>query len=267
MVAAPGRCGAARSRRSPRGCDRDAGGHERPAAAGREHRPLAGEEVDAGVARAGRSDGSGRSGSSTHDRHLAASADNLRSAGAGVDGPRDDRPRPGARRHRRDRHARHRRRARRSWPRDPTSSSTSRPRRSPAWTTSCATCTPSGLLPAIEASTLTLEDAGAATLAFIREHVPEPRTVPLCGNSIGTDRRFLAALPARDRGATSTTARSTCPPSRSWPGAGTRRRADARRAKAGSHRALDDIRESIEELRYYRERVFVAADASGTDDP
>ena len=52
--------------------------------------------------------------------------------------------------------------------------------------------TSSGLLEAIEASTITLEEAGAATLAFIKEHVPEPRTVPLCGNSIGTDRRFLA---------------------------------------------------------------------------
>ncbi|HLT15921.1 MAG TPA: oligoribonuclease, partial [Acidimicrobiales bacterium] len=57
--------------------------------------------------------------------------------------------------------------------------------------------TASGLLAAIEASTTTLEEAGEATLAFIKEHVPEPRTVPLCGNSIGTDRRFLAAyLPA-----------------------------------------------------------------------
>ena len=53
--------------------------------------------------------------------------------------------------------------------------------------------TRSGLLEAIKASTVSLEDAGAATLAFIREHVLEPRTVPLCGNSIGTDRRFLAA--------------------------------------------------------------------------
>ena len=52
---------------------------------------------------------------------------------------------------------------------------------------------PSGLLDAIRASTITLEEAGEATLAFIKEHVPEPRTVPLCGNSIGTDRRFLAA--------------------------------------------------------------------------
>src|SRR5699024_3068748 len=50
----------------------------------------------------------------------------------------------------------------------------------------------SGLLDAIRASTITLEEAGEQTPAFIREHVPEPRTVPLCGNSIGTDRRFLA---------------------------------------------------------------------------
>ena len=52
--------------------------------------------------------------------------------------------------------------------------------------------TSSGLLTAIAASTISLEEAGAATLAFIKEHVPEARTVPLCGNSIGTDRRFLA---------------------------------------------------------------------------
>src|SRR5687767_2779428 len=52
--------------------------------------------------------------------------------------------------------------------------------------------TSSGLLKAIEASTTTLEEAGAATLAFIKEHVQDPRTIPLCGNSIGTDRRFLA---------------------------------------------------------------------------
>ena len=53
--------------------------------------------------------------------------------------------------------------------------------------------TRSGLLDQIRASTVTLEEAGRLTLAFIKEHVPEPRTVPLCGNSIGTDRRFLAA--------------------------------------------------------------------------
>src|SRR5208282_4107667 len=50
--------------------------------------------------------------------------------------------------------------------------------------------TKSGLLKAIEASTLTLAEAGTQTLAFLQEHIPEPRTVPLAGNSIGTDRRF-----------------------------------------------------------------------------
>ena len=53
--------------------------------------------------------------------------------------------------------------------------------------------TSSGLLPAIEASTITLADAGAQTLAFLKEHIPDARSIPLCGNSIGTDRRFLAA--------------------------------------------------------------------------
>ena len=51
--------------------------------------------------------------------------------------------------------------------------------------------TKSGLLPQIEASTISLDDAVVETLAFLQEHIPEARTVPLCGNSIGTDRRFL----------------------------------------------------------------------------
>jgi oligoribonuclease len=113
----------------------------------------------------------------------------------------------------------------------------------------------SGLLAKIQASTVTLEEAGAATLAFIREHVPEPGTVPLCGNSIGTDRRFLAVhLPAIEthlhyRCVDVSTIKELC---RRWyPEAF----AKAPR-KAGSHRALDDIRESVAELRYYREAVF-----------
>src|SRR4051794_37722978 len=53
--------------------------------------------------------------------------------------------------------------------------------------------TRSGLLAAVEASTVTLEEAGQRTLDFLRAHLPEPRSVPLCGNSIGTDRRFLSA--------------------------------------------------------------------------
>jgi len=116
--------------------------------------------------------------------------------------------------------------------------------------------TRSGLLEAIKASTVTLEEAGAATLAFIREHVLTERTVPLCGNSIGTDRRFLAAyLPdienylhyrSVDVSSVKELVRRWYPSVRAQ-----------RPRKAGSHRALDDIRESVAELRYYRERVFV----------
>jgi oligoribonuclease len=115
--------------------------------------------------------------------------------------------------------------------------------------------TASGLLPAIKASTTTLEEAGAATLAFIREHVPEPRTVPLCGNSIGTDRRFLAIhLPEIEdhlhyRSVDVSTIKELA---RRWyPGA-----IEATPRKATAHRALDDIRESIDELRWYRDHVF-----------
>lgn len=116
--------------------------------------------------------------------------------------------------------------------------------------------TKSGLLPAIRASTVSLADAGAATLEFIREHVPEPATVPLCGNSIGTDRRFLAAyLPEIEaylhyRSIDVSSVKELV--KRWYPAVN-----GARVHKAGSHRALDDIRASVAELRYYRERVFV----------
>ncbi|MBV8463215.1 MAG: oligoribonuclease, partial [Acidimicrobiales bacterium] len=53
--------------------------------------------------------------------------------------------------------------------------------------------TRSGLVADMDASSLTLAEAGVQTLAFLRKHIHEPRTVPLAGNSIGTDRRFLAA--------------------------------------------------------------------------
>ena len=115
--------------------------------------------------------------------------------------------------------------------------------------------TSSGLLTAIDASTVTLEEAGKATLEFIREHVPDARTVPLCGNSIGTDRRFLAIyLPEIEehlhyRSVDVSTIKEL---TRRWyPGA-----LDAVPRKATAHRALDDIRESIEELRWYRDNVF-----------
>lgn len=114
----------------------------------------------------------------------------------------------------------------------------------------------SGLLTEIAESTITLEEAGAATLAFIKQHVPEPRTIPLCGNSIGTDRRFLAAyLPEIEEYLhyRSVDVSSIKELTRRWyPGA-----IDALPRKATAHRALDDIRESIHELRWYRQHVFL----------
>jgi oligoribonuclease len=115
--------------------------------------------------------------------------------------------------------------------------------------------TKSGLLTAIEGSTVSLADAGAATLEFIKEHVPEPATVPLCGNSIATDRRFLALhLPEIEtwlhyRSIDVSTVKELC---RRWYPAAY----GGAPSKKGGHRALDDIRESIEELKYYREAIF-----------
>ena len=126
--------------------------------------------------------------------------------------------------------------------------------------------TRSGLLAAIEASTLSLEEAGRATLDFLREHVPEPRTVPLCGNSIGTDRRFLSAhLPEVEeflhyRSVDVSTIKELC---RRWyPSV-----LQTAPRKAGGHRAMDDVRESVNELRYYRSAVFVAPPAEPAGDP
>ena len=113
---------------------------------------------------------------------------------------------------------------------------------------------------------MTLAEAGQATLDFIRAHAPEPRTVPLCGNSIGTDRRFLAAyLPEIEEHLhyRSIDVSSIKELVRRWyPKIG-----QGRPQKMGQHRALDDIRESIDELRYYRERVFVPADAATATGP
>lgn len=117
--------------------------------------------------------------------------------------------------------------------------------------------TRSGLLKQIRASTVTLADAAALTLAFIQEHVPEAKTVPLCGNSIGTDRRFLAVyVPEIEeylhyRSIDVSTIKEL---SRRWYPKGFGKVP----SKKTSHRALDDIRESVAELRWYRENVFVS---------
>jgi oligoribonuclease len=126
--------------------------------------------------------------------------------------------------------------------------------------------TKSGLLEEIGSSTISLEQAGAATLEFIRSHVPTARIVPLAGNSIGTDRRFLAAqLPEIEeylhyRSVDVSTIKELA---RRWypevvKGAPT---------KAGGHRAMDDIRESVAELAYYRATVFREPPAGGPDIP
>jgi oligoribonuclease len=121
--------------------------------------------------------------------------------------------------------------------------------------------TRSGLLDQIRASTMTLEAAGAETLAFIKEHAPVERTVPLCGNSIGTDRRFLAAyLPEIEEYLhyRSVDVSSLKELVRRWyPDA-----LNARGWKQGSHRALDDIRESVAELQLYRDLVFATPETA-----
>jgi oligoribonuclease len=113
----------------------------------------------------------------------------------------------------------------------------------------------SGLRKAVEASAVSLDEAGKAVLDFLRQHLPEAGTVPLCGNSIATDRRFLARhLPELEawfhyRSIDVSTVKELC---RRWyPQA-----YDAAPVKAGHHRALDDIRESVAELAFYRSTIF-----------
>ncbi len=120
----------------------------------------------------------------------------------------------------------------------------------------------SGLLAAVQASALSLSEAGARTLDFLRQHLPEPGTVPLAGNSIGTDRRFLAAqLPEVSDWFhyRSVDVSSIKELARRWyPDA-----VAAAPDKRGAHRAMDDIKESIEELAYYRSTIFRRKAAQG----
>jgi oligoribonuclease len=122
--------------------------------------------------------------------------------------------------------------------------------------------TKSGLLPAIEASTMSLADAGARVLDYVRGHVAEGSS-PLCGNSIGVDRRFLdRQLPELDRflhyrSIDVSSFKELC---RRWYPAIYK----GRPGKAETHRALADVLESIAELRYYREHMLVAPRPQGT---
>jgi oligoribonuclease len=125
--------------------------------------------------------------------------------------------------------------------------------------------TESGLLDAITASTTTLAEAGEQTLQFIKSHVKEARRVPLCGNSIGVDRRFLRhQLPDIDaylhyRSIDVSTVKELC---KRWHPS----LYGKAPKKSSTHRALDDIRESVAELAYYRD-TFFRLPGSARDDP
>lgn len=117
--------------------------------------------------------------------------------------------------------------------------------------------TKSGLLDQIRASTVTHEQAAAETLEFLKTHIPSSGSVPLCGNSIGMDRRFLAVhMPEIEdylhyRSIDVSTIKEL---TRRWY---PKVLSDAPRKEVG-HRALDDVTESINELKYYRSAVFQA---------
>ncbi len=119
--------------------------------------------------------------------------------------------------------------------------------------------TKSGLLDEIAASKIDLPTAGAQVLEYIRGHVPAAGTTPLCGNSIGTDRRFLAEqLREIDdylhyRSIDVSSLKELC---RRWYPTAYKNKP----AKTEQHRALDDIRESVAELRYYREAILKPAE-------
>ena len=113
----------------------------------------------------------------------------------------------------------------------------------------------SGLLDEVRRSKISIEEAEAKTLEFLDEHLEEKYRPPLCGNSIGTDRRFLDAqmnsLERRlhyrviDVSSIKELAMRWNP------------EIDAKiTPKMEAHRALDDIIESIEELKFYRENLF-----------
>ena len=116
--------------------------------------------------------------------------------------------------------------------------------------------TKSGLIDEVRKSSLTIRDAEIETLEFINKHIKAKNKPPVCGNSIGTDRRFLDAqmndLENRFHYRVVDVSSIKELANRWYP--------DVDRnipLKAENHRALEDIIESIEELKYYREKLFI----------
>ncbi|GFG75262.1 oligoribonuclease [Mycobacterium botniense] len=123
----------------------------------------------------------------------------------------------------------------------------------------------SGLIDEVKASTVDLATAETMVLAYIREHVKQPKTAPLAGNSIATDRAFIARdMPALDsflhyRMIDVSTIKELC---RRW----YPRIYYGQPAKGLAHRALADIHESIRELQFYRRTAFVPPPGPSTSD-
>ncbi len=114
----------------------------------------------------------------------------------------------------------------------------------------------SGLTDEVLASRVTLQEAEQQVLAYVKEHVPEGRRAPLCGNSIATDRGFLVRdMPELDGWMhyRMVDVSSVKELARRWY---PRVYFNAPK-KGGGHRALADIRESVTELQYYRSTLFV----------
>jgi oligoribonuclease len=122
----------------------------------------------------------------------------------------------------------------------------------------------SGLTDAVRASTVTVAEAERLVIEHLRKHVPDARTVPLCGNSIATDRAFLARdMPELDgflhyRMVDVSSIKEL---TRRW----YPRVYFSQPQKGLAHRALADIKESIRELRYYRGTVFVPPPGPSTE--
>jgi oligoribonuclease len=114
----------------------------------------------------------------------------------------------------------------------------------------------SGLTVAVREATTTLGEAEKLVLDYVKSHVPEPKTAPLCGNSIATDRGFLARdMPALDahlhyRMIDVSSIKELA--KRWYP-----RIYQGQPQKGLLHRALADIRDSVAELEYYRRTLFV----------
>src|SRR5579875_3070156 len=123
----------------------------------------------------------------------------------------------------------------------------------------------SGLIDEVRASTVDLATAETMVLDYIREHVKQPKTAPLAGNSIATDRGFIARdMPALDsylhyRMIDVSSIKELC---RRW----YPRIYYGQPAKGLAHRALADIHESIRELQYYRRTAFVPPPGPATSE-